>query len=182
MHTRPDKAGQIRRHVTIVADMPHLRITEAASLLGVSDDTVRRWAEHGRLHLGKGENRRAVVDGVELASLARELAEQPAAGKVQARKIPATCDAEGCAEWRPCSAAVRGDFKGDRAGLGCCAAPQPSDLTAAYRGEQLRGFIVGQLGEWCARHSRELGEISADKNLPIGVQRERIHGVIRACG
>ena len=60
--------------------MPHLRITEAASLLGVSDDTVRRWAEHGRLHLAKGENGRAVVDGVELASLARELAEHPAAG------------------------------------------------------------------------------------------------------
>ena len=60
--------------------MPHLRIAEAASLLGVSDDTVRRWAEHGRLHLAKGENGRAVVDGVELATLARELAEQPAAG------------------------------------------------------------------------------------------------------
>ena len=60
--------------------MPHLRIAEAASLLGVSDDTVRRWAEHGRLHLAKGENGRAVVDGVELATLARELAEQPTSG------------------------------------------------------------------------------------------------------
>ena len=60
--------------------MPHLRISEAASLLGVSDDTVRRWADHGRLHLAKGDNGRAVVDGVELASLARELAEQPSPG------------------------------------------------------------------------------------------------------
>ena len=60
--------------------MPHLRISEAASLLGVSDDTVRRWADHGRLHLEKGDNGRAVVDGVELASLARELAEQPSPG------------------------------------------------------------------------------------------------------
>ena len=60
--------------------MPHLRISEAASLLGVSDDTVRRWADHGRLHLEKGDNGRSVVDGVELASLARELAEQPSPG------------------------------------------------------------------------------------------------------
>ena len=55
--------------------MPHLRISEAASLLGVSDDTVRRWAEHGRLRLSKGPNGRSVVDGAELAALARELAE-----------------------------------------------------------------------------------------------------------
>ncbi len=61
----------------MVPTVPHLRITEAASLLGVSDDTVRRWGEQGRLHLTKGDSGRAVVDGVELASLARELAEQP---------------------------------------------------------------------------------------------------------
>ena len=68
----------VRRCGTTLACMPQLRITEAASLLGVSDDTVRRWAEHGRLRLGKGPNGRAVVDGAELAELARELAEQPA--------------------------------------------------------------------------------------------------------
>lgn len=55
--------------------MPQLRISEAASLLGVSDDTVRRWAEHGRLRTAKGPNGRAVVDGAELAELARGLAE-----------------------------------------------------------------------------------------------------------
>ena len=55
--------------------MPHLRISEAASLLGVSDDTVRRWAEQGRLHLTRAHNGRSVVDGAELAGLARELAE-----------------------------------------------------------------------------------------------------------
>ena len=60
--------------------MPHLRIAEAACLLGVSDDTVRRWAEQGRLRLEKGQNGRAVVDGVELASLARELGAKPAGG------------------------------------------------------------------------------------------------------
>lgn len=58
--------------------MPQLRIADAASLLGVSDDTVRRWADQGRLHLVKGSNGRSVVDGSELAALARELA-HPAA-------------------------------------------------------------------------------------------------------
>ena len=28
--------------------MPHYRIAQAASLLGVSDDTVRRWLDSGR--------------------------------------------------------------------------------------------------------------------------------------
>ena len=60
--------------------MPHLRISEAAALLGVSDDTVRRWGEQGRLHLLRAANGRSVVDGVELAALARELADDPPSG------------------------------------------------------------------------------------------------------
>ena len=47
---------------------------EAAALLGVSDDTVRRWAEAGRLALRAGANGRSHVDGAELAGLAQELA------------------------------------------------------------------------------------------------------------
>lgn len=47
------------------------KVTEAAALLGVSDDTVRRWAESGRLDL---EGTPATVDGVQLAALAQELA------------------------------------------------------------------------------------------------------------
>jgi molybdopterin-binding protein len=67
--------------------VPQLRISEAASLLGVSDDTLRRWAEQGRLHLTRAANGRAAVDGVELAGLARELAEgtPTAAGARSAR-------------------------------------------------------------------------------------------------
>lgn len=57
--------------------VPQLRISEAAALLGVSDDTVRRWAEQGRLELRKAPNGRAVVDGAALAVLARELASDP---------------------------------------------------------------------------------------------------------
>ncbi len=79
-HTPQVCARHVRNRVCKVRQVPHLRIAEAASLLGVSDDTVRRWAEQGRLRLQKGENGRSVVDGVQLASLARELAEQPAAG------------------------------------------------------------------------------------------------------
>jgi molybdopterin-binding protein len=47
------------------------RVSEAAALLGVSDDTVRRWAEAGRLELAGSP---ATVDGVALAGLAQELA------------------------------------------------------------------------------------------------------------
>jgi molybdopterin-binding protein len=70
-----------------VSVVPQLRIGEVASLLGVSDDTVRRWAEQGRLHLTKGSSGRSVVDGAELAALARELAEggAPAGGAQSAR-------------------------------------------------------------------------------------------------
>ena len=32
--------------------MPQLRISDAAQLLDVSDDTVRRWADQGRLQAG----------------------------------------------------------------------------------------------------------------------------------
>ena len=59
--------------------MPQLRISDAASLLGVSDDTVRRWAEQGRLTLAKADSGRSVVDGAELAALARELADDTGA-------------------------------------------------------------------------------------------------------
>jgi molybdopterin-binding protein len=54
------------------------RIAEAAALLGVSDDTIRRWADAGRIELSKNDQGRAVVDGVELARLAQESAAESA--------------------------------------------------------------------------------------------------------
>jgi molybdopterin-binding protein len=60
--------------------MPNLRISEAASLLGVSDDTVRRWVEQGRLPAVQGDNGRMAVDGHELAAFAQQLAETPERG------------------------------------------------------------------------------------------------------
>lgn len=65
--------------------MTIFRISEAADLLGVSDDTVRRWADSGRLRTHRGEHGRLVIHGPELAELARELA---AAGGIA--EVPAT--------------------------------------------------------------------------------------------
>jgi len=48
------------------------RVSEAAGLLGVSDDTVRRWIEAGRLSATKDNSGRLAVAGEELAALARE--------------------------------------------------------------------------------------------------------------
>jgi molybdopterin-binding protein len=53
--------------------MPEYRISEAAALLGVSDDTVRRWGEHGRLTLRRGANGMQVVDGTDLVPLMAEV-------------------------------------------------------------------------------------------------------------
>ena len=50
--------------------MPSYRLREAAELLGVSDDTVRRWADTGRLATGADSTGRRVVDGVVLARFA----------------------------------------------------------------------------------------------------------------
>jgi molybdopterin-binding protein len=50
------------------------RIKEAASLLGVSDDTLRRWAEAGRVEVMTDTAGRQAVDGVALARLAEDLA------------------------------------------------------------------------------------------------------------
>jgi molybdopterin-binding protein len=53
--------------------MPRFRIREAADLLGVSDDTLRRWADAGRIST-VSESARREIDGVELARFAQELA------------------------------------------------------------------------------------------------------------
>ncbi|HTZ44280.1 MAG TPA: TOBE domain-containing protein [Jatrophihabitans sp.] len=57
--------------------MPNYRIRDAAQLLGVSDDTVRRWADAGRLPT-TSEHGRLVVDGAALAEFAQSHADRPA--------------------------------------------------------------------------------------------------------
>ena len=51
------------------------RIKEAADLLGVSDDTVRRWAESGRFETTTDRSGRQAIDGAVLARYAQELAD-----------------------------------------------------------------------------------------------------------
>lgn len=54
--------------------MTQLRISEAAVLMGVSDDTVRRWLDRGELTGHTDDAGRKTVDGSELARLAQERA------------------------------------------------------------------------------------------------------------
>jgi len=61
-----------------VLPVPQFRIREAADLLGVSDDTVRRWVDTGALEASKDDAGRLVVDGAALAAHAREHAAAPA--------------------------------------------------------------------------------------------------------
>jgi molybdopterin-binding protein len=51
-----------------------MRIKDAAGFLGVSDDTVRRWVDSGALPAESDEAGRKVVDGYQVALLAREQA------------------------------------------------------------------------------------------------------------
>ena len=53
--------------------MTTYRMAEAAGLVGVSDDTLRRWADAGRLATATDADGRRVVAGTELARLAVEL-------------------------------------------------------------------------------------------------------------
>ena len=57
--------------------MVTFRIREASGLLGVSTDTLRRWADDGRITTITDSSGRLAVDGVALAQLAQELAEPP---------------------------------------------------------------------------------------------------------
>ncbi len=61
------------RHTSLVLTY---RIAEAAALLGVSDDTLRRWVEAGRVEATTSEGR-SVIEGAHLARLATELADHP---------------------------------------------------------------------------------------------------------
>ena len=70
--------GQFSADTGYSFSMPNIRVFEAARLLGVSADTIRRWTENGSLTpLRDGAGRRA-VDGLELARLARAQAQLPA--------------------------------------------------------------------------------------------------------
>jgi molybdopterin-binding protein len=56
------------------------RIAEAAELLGVSDDTVRRWIDSGRLAASRNRGGPATIDGADLARVASQLRDPPQPG------------------------------------------------------------------------------------------------------
>jgi molybdopterin-binding protein len=63
--------------------MAHLRLSDAAQLLGVSDDTVRRWADAGRIRTVADAGGRRSVEGAELARFMREAADIAARAEAQ---------------------------------------------------------------------------------------------------
>ncbi|HEY4454069.1 MAG TPA: helix-turn-helix transcriptional regulator [Pseudonocardiaceae bacterium] len=58
--------------------MPQFRLSEAARLLGVSDDTVRRWVDAGLMPAGTDTSGRKVVEGADLAAFAKKQAAETA--------------------------------------------------------------------------------------------------------
>ncbi|GIJ76164.1 molybdenum-pterin binding domain-containing protein [Micromonospora phaseoli] len=65
--------------------MPQYRISEVAELLGVSDDTVRRWVTSNRLPATRDSAGRQVVDGEALARFARKQTAADDTGRTSAR-------------------------------------------------------------------------------------------------
>lgn len=57
--------------------MAEIRVSQAADLLGVSSDTVRRWVAQNQLPAHKDGSGRTVIDGADLARWAQELAQNP---------------------------------------------------------------------------------------------------------
>ncbi|MEV0390655.1 helix-turn-helix transcriptional regulator [Nonomuraea sp. NPDC050643] len=65
--------------------MMTFRISEAAALLGVSSDTIRRWVDGGRLSAERDEHGHRRVGGADLAAFARSQVEVVEGGRSSAR-------------------------------------------------------------------------------------------------
>ena len=64
---------------------PEYSLSHAARLLGVSSDTVRRWADAGRFPTTTGSGSRRSILGADLAALAQSLADEPDTPRSSAR-------------------------------------------------------------------------------------------------
>jgi molybdopterin-binding protein len=69
---RPRPTG---RGVSNIDEMAAFRIGQAAELLGVSVDTMRRWADAGRVKVQRTQGGRRLIDAIDLARLAVEIVE-----------------------------------------------------------------------------------------------------------
>src|SRR5213078_3466000 len=65
--------------------MTSYRIGQAAELLGVSVDTVRRWVDTGRITASRSQGNRRLIDGAALAKFAVELTHEREADVVIGR-------------------------------------------------------------------------------------------------
>lgn len=79
-----DNQPHLRDNVRV----PTYRVAEVADVLGVSDDTVRRWIEAGRLP-SSTEHGRTVVAGADLADLAASLLDTDESDRTRARSVSA---------------------------------------------------------------------------------------------
>lgn len=66
--------------------MPHLRVRDAAGLLGVSDDTVRRLVDAGELPATTDDGGRRVIDSHALALYLRDRAHHPSGGSTSSAR------------------------------------------------------------------------------------------------
>lgn len=70
--------------------MTTYRLAEAAEVLGVSDDTLRRWVDAGRLPAVPGEGRTpTTIRGTDLAALAESLLDEPDREQTRASAVSA---------------------------------------------------------------------------------------------
>lgn len=69
--------------------MTRYRLAEAAELLGVSDDTVRRWVDAGRLRADPGGGGPASIAGADLAVFAEVQADHPGRDSTRASSVSA---------------------------------------------------------------------------------------------
>ena len=74
------------RHTLLV---PRYRITEAADVLGVSTDTLRRWIDAGRVAASPGPDGRTTIDGADLAALARSFRDTDPDGVTRSASVSA---------------------------------------------------------------------------------------------
>ena len=69
--------------------VPVFRMKDAADLLGVSYDTMLRWADGGRIGKTTDASGRLAVDGAALAEFARERAESAASAEAENAPVAA---------------------------------------------------------------------------------------------